>query len=259
MHEVSADLQRWGARRKKSTPQKKGTKKHFQTANKQFTSMMYSRGKNRQEMIRYKSGQRVLRITDKQRENETLSVRAKTLAATAFTAGIIYIMFSHTSPLIYVGQTGMSGTTLQERTAQHVYQAKVAEYYIQSGPEKYYAHYKDAPEASPLENLMAKTGPTNWAVRILEAVARPDGFTDNQYSSLLEERENYWQWVFRAYRHQFGLCRAGQKGMGKYSPNRKRIKIASIDKISRMAAEGGRRWKRGKQGQNSSSDIDQHS
>ena len=43
-------------RRKKSTPQKKGTKKHFQTANKQFTNMMYSRGKNRQEMIRYKSG-----------------------------------------------------------------------------------------------------------------------------------------------------------------------------------------------------------
>ena len=36
--------------------------------------------------------------------------------------------------------------------------------------------------------------------------------------------------------------------MGKYSPNRKRIKIVSIDKISKMASEGGRRWKRGKRG-----------
>ena len=60
--------------RKQKGDIKKRLKKHFQTANKQFTSMMYSRGKDRQAMVRYKAGQRVLRITDKQRENETLSV-----------------------------------------------------------------------------------------------------------------------------------------------------------------------------------------
>lgn len=172
---------------------------------------MRARGLDERAMDTFDSGKRVLRIHNSwcDRTGITATAAMGILA----TVGVIYIMFSAQTNLIYIGQTHHSAS---HRVWEHIRAGRRLSWYYAS-PNDFTDDEVANLATDPLARCIADTGWKNWAYRVLQVVPFDGNPEDSKwaFAQVANYYENLWQWTFQSYNHAWGLNRATIAGCRK--------------------------------------------